>query len=112
VTVKKTGAADSTYAETATAGASAIYTWRIVVSNTGNTTLSDFTITSTVSACIFTPDPFDLAAGANRTFECTTAGITAVGPLTNTATVKPTASSAGGVPGPKSDGAIATTTAP
>jgi beta-lactam-binding protein with PASTA domain len=112
VTVKKTGAADSTYAETATAGATASYTWRIVVSNTGNTTLTGFSITSTVPACIFTPDPFDVAAGANKTLECTTAGISAIGPLTNTATVKPTASSAGGVPGPKSDGAIATTTAP
>jgi hypothetical protein len=74
--------------------------------------LSGFTITSTVPACIFTPDPFDIAAGANKTFVCTTAGITAIGPLKNTATVKPTASSAGAVPGPQSDFATATTTAP
>ena len=112
VTVKKTGTADSTYGETATAGATASYTWRIVISNTGNTTLTGFSITSTVPACTFTPDPFDAAAGASKTFECTTAGISTTGPLTNTATVKPTASSAGAVPGPKSDGATATTTAP
>jgi hypothetical protein len=112
VTVKKTGAADSTYAKAATMGATASYTWRIIVTNTGNTTLTDFTITSTVPACIFTPDPFDIAAGANRTFECTTAGITAVGDLKNKATVKPAASSAGAVPAPKPDEAIATTTAP
>jgi eukaryotic-like serine/threonine-protein kinase len=112
VTVKKTGTADSTYGETATAGATASYTWRIVVSNTGNTTLTGFSITSTVPACIFTPDQFDVAAGASKTFECTTGGISTVGALTNTATVKPTASSGGAVPGPKSDGATANTTAP
>ncbi len=112
VTVKKTGTADSTYGKTATAGATASYTWRIIVSNTGNTTLTGFSITSTVPACTFTPDPFDISPGASKTFECTTGGISTAGPLKNTATVKPTASSAGAVPGPKSDDATATTTAP
>jgi hypothetical protein len=118
VTVKNNIATDSPYAKTAKMGATASYTWRIIVTNTGNTTLTGFTatpvFTSTPSSavpvtCTFASSPFELAAGATKTLECITSGISTVGDLKNTATVKPTASSAGAVPGQETDSAIATT---
>jgi beta-lactam-binding protein with PASTA domain len=114
VSVKVSSAADSTYSETATAGATANYKWRIVVSNTGNTTLTGFTITFDKAACTFTVDPSTVAvaAGASKPFECTTPPVSAIGSVTYTATVKPIASSAGAVPGQQTDFAIANTTAP
>ena len=112
VTVRLTAPASSPFGETATMGATASYTWRAVVTNTGGTTLSGIAIVATAPGCVFTPDPFDLAAAGSRTLECTTSGITALGDLTNKATVTPSGTSSGAVPAAKSDSAVAKTVAP
>jgi eukaryotic-like serine/threonine-protein kinase len=105
-TVRKT--TDVLFAETATMPAPGNYTWQIVITNTGNTTLTGITVVAPqVGTCA--KSAFDLAPGIDVTYTCTSTAVP-TGVLVNNVTATIGGSSAGTKPTPKSDGATATTT--
>ena len=108
VVVKKTSEADSAYAEVSTMPAPGNYTWRVVITNTGNTTLTGLTVAAP-QAGTCAKSSFDLSAGVDVTYTCTSTGVVA-GTLSNNVTVTIGGSSAGTKPGPKSDSAATVTT--
>jgi beta-lactam-binding protein with PASTA domain len=98
------------FGETAGMGHPGNYTWRIAITNTGNTTLTGITVAASQGdggTCAKTTG-FDLAPGIDMTYTCISTAVPA-GVLVNNVTATIGASSAGTKPTPKSDGATATT---
>ena len=95
------------FGESSSMAAPGAFEWQIVVSNTGNSTLTGITVADpVVSSCV--RSAFDLAPGANLTYTCTSTG--ALANTMNTATATPAGTSGGTLPAAVSDTAEANVT--